>query len=148
MKLLQIFALQLQVRCPLACSRGNSRDVVHFCEQKEIFVIVRLVHEKIVNAELFEEKHVVFLLRAHQLFELLFLVLLDALEVFDGSVGLPFLFPCLLDTGFDVPYLFPHLADLPFGGDGDLSKGRLRDQDAVPIAERDLRDKPLAVVFF
>ncbi len=126
---------------------GEASHIPHLRIEEQIFVVVRLVHEQPVNAQLFKGHHIVLAVVRLQLFQPRLQRLLRAFQLLDGepfaAAGLH-----LRDALGDFLNLIFQQPLLPFLADGDFLKLAVADNDRIIIPGGDSGAKLLPVVLF
>ena len=145
--LVHVAALGEHIRRFLRVRRGEARHVAHFCVEKEVLVVVRLVHEQPVHAQLLKGHHIVLAAFRLQLFQPGLQGFLGPLQLFHREA-----FPAaglhLGDALGDFPNLLMQQPLLAFLADGDFLELGVAHDDGIIVAGGDAGTKLLAVVLF
>ena len=120
-QLVQIAAFHIEIRAFLCLGLADTTDVPHFRKCGKVFVVVRLVNEQPVYAELFKGNDVILSGLVVELIELLLYGLLGALQLLDGEVVASVLFE-LSNTFHHLVHLLFQKHSLPLQRHGDFFK--------------------------
>ena len=146
-QLVKVSALHIQVGAFLRFGLADTSDVPHFRECGEVLVVVRLVDEQAVNAQLFKGHDVILTALVVQFVELLLHGFASLLHCLNGktftAVVLQF-----LDALQNLLLLLLEHFDLPFSRHWDLLELRVTDDDRVVVAGGDPAAKLLSVLRF
>ena len=143
-QLVHVTALGEHIRRLLCVGGGKTSHISHFGVEEQVFVIVRLVHEQPVNAELLECDHIILAAFALELFQAGFQRALRFFHLLDRIAG-AVIVPHFLNAGGNVFDLLLQEPDLPFGTDGNTLKLTVADDHGVIIAGGNTGTKLLSV---
>ena len=144
-QLVQIPTLHIEVARLHGFRLADTAHVPHFRERGEVLVVVCLVNENTVNAELFKGHDIILPGLVVQLVEPLLDRLLCALQLLDGEV--------VASISFELCYAFQHLIELllqnsslSLNGHWDLLELAVPDNHRVIVAGCDSAAKLLSVL--
>ena len=145
--LVQIPALHKEVAGLLRFGLCDAADVPHFGIEKQIFIVMALVDEQPVNAQLLERDHIILAALVVQFVQLVLQALAGLFHPLDGKV-LRLVRLRLADTQNDLVHLLFQNGPLPLDADGYLLELAVADDDRVVVAGGDVPAKTLAVLCF
>ena len=143
----EIAAFVIQVSAFLRLRLRNARYIAHFCHQKQVLKIVRLVHKQLVNAEFLKGHNAVLALLGVQLFELCRIGSAGLFHLLDGKAFLVCRL-CVRYAENDLVKLLLQKLFLPLHAHGYAFKLAVTDHHRVVIACGDTGAKSLAVAGF
>ena len=132
-QLVQIPALHIQVAGLHRLGLADAAHIPHFCKCGEVFIVMRLIDEDTVNAQLFKGHHIILAGLIVKLVQLLLDRFLGSLQLFDGEI-IPTVF---LQFGNAVQHLIQLLLQdgpLALQGHGDLFKLAVTNDDRIVVA--------------
>ena len=142
-QLVQVAAFQEHIAGLLGVRGREASHIPHLGVEGQIFIVVRLVHEHPINAQLFKGHHIVLAVVGLQLFQPGLQRLPRVLQLLDCEPLA--LSPLdLLDALFDVVDLFFQHPLLPFRAHGYLLKLALADDNGVIVPGGDAGTELLA----
>ena len=146
-QLVQIATFHKQVAGFLRLRLGDTADIAHLCDQKQVFEVVRFIHKNAVNAQFLKGNKAVLAALVVELFQLGLQRFTGFLHLLDGVVFAPggFRFADTLNDLINLPLQGRTLA---LGADGYLLKLAMPDNHRVIIAGGDTTAEFLAVFRF
>ena len=144
-QLVQIPALHIQVAGLHGLGLADAAHIPHFCKCGEVFIVMRLIDEDTVNAQLFKGHNIILAGLVIELVQLLLDRFLGSLQLLDGEI-IPTVFLQFRNAVQHFIQLLLQDGTLSFQGHGDLFKLAVPNDDRIVVAGGNAPAKLLAVL--
>ena len=132
----QVLAFHIQVAGLLCLCLADAAHIAHLGKGGKVLVIMRLVDEQAVNAELLKGHHIVLAGLIVEFFQLELYLLFAAFQLLDGETVSPVALD-FHDTFHDLVHLLLQHLLLPFKRERDLFQLAVSDDDSVIVTGGD-----------